>query len=93
MLPFSHPETGDDPQLYVDGNTGVAWLSSARAVGCSLQWGNERNPFHMLNIHMGLPRFFWEEVGTTSSQHGPYVRGNTHATMEPTMGCQAVTRS
>ncbi len=25
----------------------------------------------------------------TSSQHGPYVQGYTHATMAGTMGCQA----
>jgi hypothetical protein len=30
-------------------STGVAWLSSARVVRCSLQWGNERNPRRMLN--------------------------------------------
>jgi hypothetical protein len=41
-------------KIYFDGITGVAWLSSARAVGCSLQWGNERNPCRMLNNHMGL---------------------------------------
>jgi hypothetical protein len=29
----------------------------------------------------------------TSSQHGPYVLGNTHATMAGTTGSQAVTRS
>ena len=29
----------------------------------------------------------------TSSQHGPYVLGDTHATMAGTMGSQAVTRS
>jgi hypothetical protein len=29
----------------------------------------------------------------TSSQHGPYVRGYTHATMAGTAGCQAVRRS
>jgi hypothetical protein len=40
-----------------DGRTGVAWPSSARAVGCSLQWGNERNPCQMLNIHLGLLTF------------------------------------
>ena len=41
----------------MDDSTGVAWLSSARAVGCSLQWGNERNPRHKLNILMGLLEF------------------------------------
>ena len=40
----------------------------------------------MLNIHLGLLQFFEEEVGTTSGQHGPYSLGDTHATMEPTMG-------
>ena len=34
--------------------TGVAWPSSARAVGCSLKWGNERNPCPMLNVHRRL---------------------------------------
>ncbi len=29
----------------------------------------------------------------TSSQHGLYVQGYTHATMASTMGCQAVRRS
>ena len=40
------------------GSTGAAWLSSARAVGCSLQWGNERNPCRMLNCSYGTPRFY-----------------------------------
>src|SRR3990167_8780211 len=76
-----------------DDSTGVAWLSSARAVGCSLQWGNERNPCRMLNLSYETTQFIWEEVGTTSSQHGPYIWGDTHATMKPTKGCQVVTRS
>jgi hypothetical protein len=29
----------------------------------------------------------------TSSQHGPYVRGDTHATMAGTMGSEGATRS
>jgi hypothetical protein len=29
----------------------------------------------------------------TSSQHGPYVRGHTHATMAGTAGCEAARRS
>ena len=29
----------------------------------------------------------------TSSQHGLYIQGHTHATMAGTMGCQAVRRS
>jgi hypothetical protein len=39
-----------------DGRTGAAWLSSARAVRCSLKWGNERNPRVMLHIHCGQSR-------------------------------------
>jgi len=35
-------------------DTAAAWLSSARAVGCSLKWDNERNPHPMLNIHWKL---------------------------------------
>ena len=41
----------------MDDSTGVAWLSSARVVGCSLQWGNERNPCQILNIYLGLLEF------------------------------------
>ena len=42
------------------GGTGAAWLSSARAVRCSLKWGNERNPHSMLNIHWRQSRFYRE---------------------------------
>ena len=42
-------------EIRKDGSTGAAWLSSARAVRCSLKWGNERNPRPMLNIHWKLP--------------------------------------
>ena len=30
--------------------TGAAWLSSARAVRRSLNWGNERNPYRQLQV-------------------------------------------
>ena len=30
--------------------TGAAWLSSARALKCSLKWGNERNPYYALHV-------------------------------------------
>ena len=30
--------------------TGAAWLSSARALKCSLKWGNERNPYYALQV-------------------------------------------
>ena len=42
-------------EIRKDGITGAAWLSSARAVRCSLKWGNERNPHSMLNIHWRQP--------------------------------------
>ena len=32
----------------MDGYTGAAWLSSARAVRCSVKSGNERNPCYQL---------------------------------------------
>ena len=82
-----------DLYKYRELYTGVAWLSSARAVGCSLKWGNERNPFRMLNCSYDTVGLWPEEAGTTSSQHGPYIWGYTHTTMEPTMGRQAVRRS
>gem|GEM_PF-6191543 len=50
MIPFRHLEIGADPSEMLDGTTGVAWLSSARAVGCSLKWDNERNPYPMLQV-------------------------------------------
>ncbi len=90
---FRSLEIETDLLAIKDGRTGVAWPSSARVVGCSLQWGNERNPYQMLNCSFETLVILTREVGTTSGQHGPYVRGDTHATMEPTMGCQAVRRS
>ncbi len=39
-------ETWSSPQG--DAYTGAAWLSSARAVRCSVKSGNERNPCHQL---------------------------------------------
>ena len=40
---------------FEDHYTGAAWLPSARAVRCTLQWGNERNPHRVLNVHARLP--------------------------------------
>jgi len=61
--------------------TGAAWLSSARALRCSLKWGNERNPHHVLDMshETALPYFseiFRENKAgrkerMTSNQHGP----------------------
>ena len=41
----------------------------------------------------GLPVTNRRKVGTTSSQHGPYVLGYTHATMVDTMGRETERRS
>ena len=48
MLAFYSLEIGE---IRKEASAGAAWLSSARAVRCSLKWGNERNPRLMLNIH------------------------------------------
>ena len=72
---------------------GAAWLSSARAVRCWVKSRNERNPCGQLNTLTGLPAANRRKVGMTSSQHGPYVLGYTHATMAETTGRQAARRS
>ncbi len=46
-----------------DGSTAAAWLSSARAVGCSLKWENERNPYPMLYVSL--------ETAHSQSSEGP----------------------
>ena len=58
MLLISFSEMRDDSLEIEKGSTGVAWPSSARVVGCSLQWGNERNLRSELNILRRLPEFF-----------------------------------
>ena len=72
--------------------TGAAWLSSARVVRCWVKSRNERNPCELLPPAFGpstlfrLPCETGRKVGMTSSQHGPYVLGYTHATMAGTTG-------
>ena len=73
--------------------TGAAWLSSARAVRCWVKSRNERNPWCQLHYLARLPRATGRKAGMTSSQHGPYAQGDTHATMAGTMGRQAARRS
>ena len=71
------------------GGTGAAWLSSARVVRCWVKSRNERNPRGQLRGCLaGLPVASRRKAGMTSSQHGPYVLGYTHATMGRTMGSQ-----
>jgi hypothetical protein len=89
---------GDDPGETQGACTGAAWLSSARAVRCWVKSRNERNPYPLLpsgepGTLRGLPATSWRKVGMTSSQHGPYVQGDTRATMATTAGSEAVRRS
>ena len=63
--------------------TGAAWLSSARAVRRSLNWGNERNPYRQLQVfdETAQPKVRNEnsgfragrKEGMTSNQHGPLM--------------------
>ena len=82
-------------------STGAAWLSSARVVRCWVKSRNERNPRSQLPAVRpgtlgGLPALSRRKVGTTSSHHGPYVQGNTRATMpgtarrQPARGSQSL---
>ncbi|XBJ09557.1 hypothetical protein VPH35_014611 [Triticum aestivum] len=41
----------------------------------------------------GLPVRYWRKVGMTSSPHGPYGLGHTHATLAMKMGSKAIRRS
>ncbi len=54
---------------------------------------NERNPRSQLPAARpgtlgGLPVSNRRKVGTTSSHHGPYVQGDTRATMAGTARCE-----
>ena len=77
------------PDVYegTDFHTGAAWLSSARVVRCWVKSRNERNPCCQLYSLARLPRKAGRKAGMTSSQHGPYVLGHSHATMVGTKGC------
>ena len=80
--------------LATGGRTGAAWLSSARAVRCWVKSPNERNPWDPLRgCRIQLPRATRRKVGMTSSQHGPYVQGDTHTTMAGTAGSEVARRS
>src|SRR2546430_17374607 len=85
--------TGNGDDLVRGASTGAAWLSSARAVRCWVKSRNERNPCLQLPSLARLPRKAGRKAGMTSSQHGPYVLGHSHATMDGTIGCQGAIRS
>ncbi len=70
-----------------DGWTGAAWLSSARVLKCSLKWGNERNPYPMLQVSSGTALFLGEEGEDDVKSAWPSdALGYTRATMAGTKG-------
>jgi len=77
-----------------DTRTGAAWLPSARVLKCSLQWGNERNPYLALYVSQETAVFNAEEGGDDVKSAWPSdTLGHTHATMVGTMGSQVARRS
>ncbi len=70
-------------------DTGGAWLSSARVLRCWVKSRNERNPcFELLFRKLKrLPVRSRRKVRMTSSQHAPYILGDTRATMVGTKRC------
>jgi len=74
-----------------DVGAGAAWLPSARDLNCSLQWGNERNPYLVLYVSRETAVFNTEEGEDDVKSAWPFdTLGHTHATMDGTMGCQTV---
>ena len=78
---------------------GAAWLSSARALKCSLKWGNERNPYYALHVSRETAPPKDEDRRSSFSggeEGGDDVKsawpsdtlGYTRVTMPMTMGCQ-----
>ena len=73
---------------------GAARLLSARHVNGSLKWGNERNPYCLLQVSDETASFKGEEGGDDVKSAWSFdALGYTRATMGSTMGCQAVRRS
>ena len=55
-----------------------------------LKCGNERNPYPVLQVSRETALLFaGRKERMTSSQHDPYIQGDTHPTMEPTTGSEA----
>src|SRR5438874_13004666 len=72
------------------GNTGAAWLSSARVVRCWVRSRNERNPHLQLpaaraGTSQELPVTSRRQAGMTSSPYGPYGLGESRATLAGTV--------
>jgi hypothetical protein len=74
--------------LYKDIGTGVAWLSSACGVSCSVKSGNKRNPHPVLQVSQETVRLWREEGEDDAKSAWPFdALGNTGATMANTTGC------
>jgi len=75
-------------------DTGAAWLPSARGLNCSLKWGNERNPCHVLQVSRETAVFYTEEGEDDVKSAWPSdALGYTHATMDETTGREAARRN
>ena len=72
--------------------TDAAWLSSARVVRCWVKSRNERNPYGQLLVS-GRTAPLGRKAGMTSSPHGSYAWGDTHATMPGATRSDCVNRS
>ena len=74
--------------------TGDAWLSSVRGLSCSLKWGNERNPYPVLQVSLGTASVQGEEGEDDAKSACPSdALGYTRATMPATMGREAARQS
>ena len=66
---------------------GGARLSSARILRRSLNWGNERNPYRLLQVSDETALFIGEEGGDDVKSACPFdALGNTRVTMAETTG-------
>ena len=76
---------------------GAAWSSSARVVRCSVQSGNERNPYQVLHVSLETAQptvheafswiMGWEEGGDDVKSAWPFdTLGDTRATMAGNKG-------
>ena len=77
-MPLQAAESG---VAFEGGSTDAAWLSSARVVRCWVKSRNERNPYGQLHVSGRTAALNRRKAGMTSSPHGSYAWGDTHATM------------
>ena len=73
-----------DGIVHAIGNNGITW-PSARALKCSLQWGNERNPRRMLLFMRDCRGQHGGRWGRSQISMVLDALGDTRATMVGTM--------